>query len=148
VEQINLEDEEGLPDGVRTIVSFHSMSTPVLNDSTTQFYIIAGSDQGPLHGNADTISSGHGAWAGGKGFGDGSIRLDGQDPRPVSEVLNSDFTEPRIAVVTCSESLINKRGTGMNRIGRDRKYHSFTGILHELMVFDRVLSEEEIKKLE
>jgi len=36
----------------------------------------------------------------------------------------------------------------MNRIGRDRTTHAFTGVLHELMVFNRVLELFEIEALE
>jgi hypothetical protein len=63
-------------------------------------------------------------------------------------VNNTEFTEPKIAVVTCERALVNRRGPGMNRIGRDRNCHSFTGVLHEVMVYDRVLSRNEIEKLE
>jgi len=37
---------------------------------------------------------------------------------------------------------------GMNRIGRDYWGHAFTGVLHELMVFNRVLELFEIEALE
>ena len=37
----------------------------------------------------------------------------------------------------------------MNRIGRSENGpQSFAGVLHEVMVYDRVLSQEEMEKLE
>jgi hypothetical protein len=57
--------------------------------------------------------------------------------------------------LTCSEALVRGEAkwaysnTEMNRIGRSENGpQSFAGVLHEVMVYDRVLSQEEMEKLE
>jgi hypothetical protein len=37
---------------------------------------------------------------------------------------------------------------GIDRIGRDRIYHEFAGYLTELLVWDRALSDEEVRIVE
>lgn len=106
----------------------------------------------------ETLGSGHANYAGGEGFTKGTIRLDGQNPRKVKQVELNEFTEPRVAILTCSKDVFGRDGCSYaDRIGRDRggagprgqeEGHSYTGVLHELMVYDRVLSQEEIEKLE
>jgi len=140
---------DGLHNGVQTIVSVHSMEQEYPG---AQFYIFAGSDQGPLHsagGNTkgSTICSGDGQWAGGAGFYSGTIRLDGV-AKPVAETTVQEFAHPRMAVVLCSTGLENWCGSGMNRIGRDRNCHAFRGKVFEVMVYNRQLSSEEIDQVE
>lgn len=146
--------EPGLPDGVRTIVSVHTFGTEIdINSyggvSKCQFYIISGDCQGPFHAESEQICSGHGSWAGGEAFCNGTIRLDGADAVAVKSVTIQEFVEPRLAVVQCTEpGCVSLRGPGMNRIGRDRNCHAYNGILHALLVYNRALLDEEIIAIE
>lgn len=144
----------GLPDGVRTIISVHTFSNEKQN-AGNQWYIIAGSDQGALHGSPNIASSplwsGDGVWAGGDAFRDGSIRLNGAHEVAINgtEVTIGSFKDTTLASVLCTEpGLVNRRGPGMNRLGIDRKYHSFKGRLHELLVYNRRLDTEELALIE
>jgi len=75
----------------------------------------------------------------------GEIRLDGGEPRSAASVPNSEFLAgPRRACLTFDAEV---KG-GLNRIGRDRGLHAFTGVLHELMVFNRVLTDSEMVALD
>lgn len=79
------------------------------------------------------LHSGDGSWAGGEAFQRGTIRLDGGSPQPINTTSWDEFQRPRLATVQCAEpGLINKRGRGMNRIGRDRNCHSYTGRVYEV----------------
>jgi len=145
---ICMPDGSGLPDGVRTVISVHSF----LHDPTVpcQFYIITGDDQGPFHATEDVICSGHGSWAGGEAFCNGTIRLDGQSGVPVRETSIQEFDgRARVAVVECAAvGCTNKQGNGMNRIGRDRDCHAFTGRVHELLVYDCALASSDVIDIE
>ena len=148
-----------LPDGVRTIISVHKFDDQQAQKDgiACQFYIFSGSAQGPFHcdGGQHTtrgrsgISSGDGSWAGGTAFAQGHVRFDGTSKRvPVSQVKTGDFDEFRLAVVECAAGgVTNQRGPGMDRIGRDRNCHAFTGQVQQVMVWQRQLSDEEIERL-
>jgi len=143
---------------VKTIISVHNFEEQ--EGERCQYYIFTGDIQGPLHSGGGhvrhengglefEISSGDGSWAGGQNFVEGSIRLDGTEAKPVSETLCREFTYPRLAVVEMnSDGIESTQGQGLNRIGRDRDCHAFQGCLHEVMAYDRKLSEEEIAGVE
>jgi len=148
IKDCSLDEKEGEPHPVKTIVSCHQYTDKPDLTNRSEFYIFAGDGQGPLHGagrmlSDSGISSGHGKWAGGGNFHEGgTIRLDGNAPKPVCETKNWEFAVPRIAVVEMSENaggaywdgpgVKGTRGPGMNRIGRDRDCHAFQGRLHEV----------------
>ena len=122
-----------------------------------QFYIITGSSQGPFHGagghtKGACITSGDGKWAGagGEPFYNGTIRLDGVQSAVKEQMVWKDTL--RIASVSCTHPVpygVDSPGErGTNRIGRDRDYHEFAGLIAELLVYSRALSPDEIDRVE
>jgi len=142
----------------RTMVSVHTW-IPREGSDKCNFYIFSGKEQGPFHcASGDGIYSGHGTWvgAGGTHFHNGTIRVNGCEPRAVKE-LSTWRDGIKIATVQTQHGQIvpdftgpgfKKRMLRVNRIGRDRVYHEFRGQLGEVMVWDRVLTQEEIEEVE
>jgi hypothetical protein len=149
---------EGDIRSVQTVVSFHVFHQPDYNDELNyecnQFYIFSGTEQGPFHGTdgpcpGHSISSGHGAWegAGGLAFHEGTIRLDGVESKVIETPCWVDSF--KVAVVSCTAPVPDVMAhTRINRIGRDRNGHAFSGSLCEVICFDRALTVEEIDDLE
>ena len=69
----------------------------------------------------------------------------------MKETTWDEFERPRIATMTCADThggVRSMRGRGMNRVGRDRNCHAFTGRLHEVLVYTRALTEDEVLAVE
>merc|ERR1711871_112051 len=107
--------------------------------------IITGKDQSPFQCGEEKISVRPNC---GKAFVDGKIRVDTLPAVSVSSMQLARFTDgPSCAIVLCDEpGCLNTQG--MNRIGRDHDHNAFTGVLHELIVYDRRLSAEEVHRVE
>jgi hypothetical protein len=158
---------------IQTIISVHKFKDPRSMDKRSCFYIITGTSQGPFHGGEAsgagdedratdeagnfasplvgyTITSGHGAWEGAEGqpFWEGSIRVNVEDAKPTNET-QIWCDELRVATVTMDNAVpVNGTASKVDRIGRDRDCHAFSGFVAELLVFNRLLTEDEIQSSE
>eukprot|EP00697_Spironema_sp_BW2_P004210 gnl/Spiro4/15707_TR8449_c0_g1_i1.p1 gnl/Spiro4/15707_TR8449_c0_g1~~gnl/Spiro4/15707_TR8449_c0_g1_i1.p1 ORF type:complete len:278 (-),score=58.13 gnl/Spiro4/15707_TR8449_c0_g1_i1:321-1154(-) len=132
----------------RTIVSVHSfddkdrvnhMDIHGYGGELCNFYILTGTAVHHMHtasirdpNNLSAIRSG------------GTIRLDGMSARPLNTCRTWIDSGPRVAVLELNELL----DSGLNRIGADRNCHHYCGVLCELLVYDRVLSVDEVAAVE
>lgn len=131
---------------LQTVISIHSFEDK--DGCEHPFYILTGTQQGPFHGitcedGRKMIVSGHGKWVTPEAF-HGRIRLNG-GPWQLAKDAEL-WSGLRLATFECSAPLHG--GNRVNRIGRDRIYHSFCGALGELMIYDRTLTELELESVE
>ena len=150
--------------GARTIVSLHSfilnqygLSTRERNNDgnfLANFYILCDSEHYHFHGNRDKDDP----FAlfdkrysfGVSGFRNSTMRLGMRD----KDIFTADNKEwnlhceeqegnEKIAILTLSQS-----DNSWNQIGRDRNCHHFCGVIHELIIYNRVLTAEEKRRVQ
>jgi hypothetical protein len=134
---------------VGTIISLHTqLETAFIKEKKRVcFYILSGAGSHfPLHGSSARriLDDQHSR----QEFRRGKFRKNQENWITPSQV---EVWLDRLEVATLSPtSPISEYDAthGMNRIGRDRECHEFSGKLKELFVFDRVLSDEEISTVE
>jgi hypothetical protein len=80
-------------------------------------------------------------------FSQGLIKLNGEKVKKVNDTLLIEFTRPRIACVTMKGPLSSKAET-FSQIGRDGEGNYFNGQIHEILVWDRKLTDTEVENVE
>jgi hypothetical protein len=144
---------------VRTIVSVHSFVASELShtevhgyvfgaDILDQFYIFTDQHRYHLHGGDPLTEQSEPNLASGffahRNFLNGTLRLQRGETRPVSHSRLWIGEGVKLAVLTLAGTLTE----GLTRIGADRTCHHFCGHISELLLYDRVLTEEEIDLVE
>lgn len=139
---------------IGTVISVHTFHANT--GSRSQFYIFAGSQQGPFHGGSkNEVVTGHGSWVSPVVYNGGiSVNMAPEEKCADAKIW---YDELKLARLTCSHpfnaSTLAKyhqwpHTHAVNRIGRDRRYHEFSGSIAELCVFDRLLSAREAREVE
>ena len=114
------------------------------------FYVLTGSEFEctPFHGMPEIIVSKEWANGGTSPFIEAKIRLNGGDG---IFALNTKIwtDEFKVASVVMNGNAVPQTcSKGIDRIGRDRTYHEFAGYLTELLVWNRGLSDAEVRTVE
>ena len=133
-------------DKIQTIISVHKFKD---GRNSAYHYIFTGEHQSPFHGGNGMIASSHGRNGQGSPFNDARIRLNG---------VKSDLTERTLAwkdefkvasvVMSTGAVPVDNNSLRINRIGRDREFHEFPGLVSELLVWNRALSVDEVLSVE
>ena len=78
-----------------------------------------------------------------------NIRLNGRvGPNTKDTAIWKDQFKVASLVIPDNAIFRESEGKGVNRIGRDRDAWEFAGYLTELLVWDRALSDEEVRTVE
>ena len=146
---------------IQTIISFHSFNQRLNHTDifTTKqdrgtwcnFYLFCSSDFShyPFHTNGNVnnqhkrnlLNSSSGLFVSGhshKGFKQGNISLDNSKFSKISN--SSHWLHNGIAIVECSQLMSNLR---IDQIGAERQCHHFSGVIYEIIVYDRILNDNE-----
>eukprot|EP00658_Telonema_sp_P-2_P056884 TRINITY_DN45344_c0_g1_i4.p1 TRINITY_DN45344_c0_g1~~TRINITY_DN45344_c0_g1_i4.p1 ORF type:complete len:255 (-),score=49.51 TRINITY_DN45344_c0_g1_i4:254-1018(-) len=147
---------DGLLTSVHTLISVHCFedSEAIKAERRSQFYILSGDHQGPFHGGPNEPISGHGQWVSPHAY-NGSLRVNGGPSIPVSETSLDNLKKFNVCTLQCADTLSQQSmtqghrfGKTVNRIGRDRTYHEFSGKLAELIVLSEPIEPTQIIKFE
>eukprot|EP01036_Dinobryon_divergens_P035402 gene35402-45868_t len=133
-------------DKIQTIISVHKFKVGM---DGAYHYIFTGEQQSPFHGDNGMIASSHGRIGQGSPFNDAHIRLNGVN-RDLTERTSAWKDEFKVASVVMSTGAVpvDNRWLRINRIGRDREFHEFPGLVSELLVWNRALSLDEVLSVE
>jgi len=137
----------------RTIVSVHSwefqnrldhMAVHKIPGELYNFYIFTSSVSYFMHTNSNNHLNNLFSYAAHEYFRAGKIRVDGKNFVPVAE--SSRWTDQglHLAVLEMYGTIRN----GLDMIGADRDCNQYCGTIAELLVYDRVLDEDEVMTLE